>query len=274
MPKDQIKTKRDVFNFIAEDTIFGNLGLFIGAGLPMAVMNSGRNKIALSWPELIEKCCKNMELNFKAIPKDGASYPQIASAVCKAYVIQAGVSYQNAVSVLKAEISRITCWYPEPEIRLEYAEYFRSLNPSWVITTNYDTIVESILTGKGYSLGPKDYMVAQKGLVPVYHLHGTRSNPDSIIITQEDYVTLFRPNHYRQQKLSLTIRESVTLLIGYNLGDFNVLSAVDWSRNVFTDQVRLAHYPLGICEVLITFKNKHKRFLCQNNYVTNSRTHH
>jgi hypothetical protein len=49
-------------------------------------------------------------------------------------------------------------------------------------------------------------------------------------------VSLFRPNQYRLQKLPLMIKESVTLMIGYGLGDFNVLTAVDWSFNVFARQ--------------------------------------
>ncbi len=60
-----------------------------------------------------------------------------------------------------------------------------------------------------YPLSPDDQLVAPKGVIPVYHLHGIRTNPDSIIITQEDYIELFRPNQYRQQKLSLTLKESV-----------------------------------------------------------------
>ncbi len=50
-------------------------------------------------------------------------------------------------------------------------------------------------------------------------MHGIRTSPNSIIISQEDYISLFRPNQYRQQKLSLSIKESTTLIIGYGLGD-------------------------------------------------------
>jgi hypothetical protein len=80
-------------------------------------------------------------------------------------------------------------------------------------------------------------------------LHGIRSNPDSIIITQVGYVALLGPNQYRQQKLPLKIRESVTLLIGYNMGEFNVLTAVDWSKYVFTDQN--ATYPQDLILFLV-----------------------
>jgi len=130
------------------------------------------------------------------------------------------------------------------------------------MTTNYDTVIESVLTGKGYPIRPNDYMVARNGLIPVYHLHGIRTNPDSIIITQEDYVSLFRPNQYRQQKLAQLIKESVTVLIGYNLGDFNVLTAVDWSNNVYVDEI--ANHPQGIIQFLHTSNPREKPYLSED----------
>lgn len=260
-----LETKEDVFNFIAQSTIYGNLGLFVGAGLPMAILNDGYTEIALSWPSLIDRCCVGMEIDYSNIKKDGLSYPEIATAVCKQYVNDKGVNYEEAVKQLKYHISSVTSWYPEKIKRKEYAGYFGSINPKWVITTNYDTIIESILTGKGYSLSPDDYMVAQKDLVPVYHLHGIRTNPDSIIITQEDYVTLFRPNQYRQQKLPLTIKESVTVLIGYNLGDLNVLTAVDWSKNVYSTQT--ISYPQDIIQFLYCKNPKSKPYRTHNGIV-------
>jgi hypothetical protein len=262
---NNIKTNNDVFEFIAKASIYGNLGLFVGAGLPMAILNVN-NRIAMSWPELIKACCKKMEIDYDVIQKEGLSYPEISSNVCKQYQNNKKVEYHQAVSELKLQIAKTTSWYPEVKERKEYAAYFTSLNPSWIITTNYDTILESILTGKALSLGPNEYLVAQNGFVPVYHLHGIRTNPDSIIITQEDYVTLFRPNQYRQQKLPLTIKESVTVLLGYNMGDFNVLTAVDWSRHVFTDQEPA--YPQEIIQFLYIQNPKITPYRDRNNIIT------
>jgi hypothetical protein len=265
MKLNSLATRDDVFKFIADSTIFGNLGLFVGAGLPMAILNNDYTRIALSWPQLLEKCCDNLQVDYNAIDKNGASYPQIATKVCRQYAELNGTTYDEAVNKLKQTLSTLTSWYPEKGKRQEYAQYFESLNPNWIITTNYDTIIESILTGKSYSLQPIDYMVAQQGLIPVYHLHGIRTYPNSIIITEEDYITLFRPNQYRQQKLPLTIKESVTLLIGYNLGDFNVLTAVDWSENVYLEQQ--ISYPQDIIQFLRSDDPKVQPYRSHNNIV-------
>lgn len=49
-------------------------------------------------------------------------------------------------------------------------------------------------------------------------------------------------------KLALTLKESTTLLLGYGLGDDNVLTAYDWSRNVFKhDQ---GDYPGGVIQIV------------------------
>ena len=239
---------KDLYRIIAESSIYGNLGCFIGAGLPMAVLNDDWTKVALSWKELIFKCAESMQIDFKDIQKEGVSYPEIATSLCKLYAKQENKKYEYAVKKLKETIAKLTCWYPSVEKRDEYKKYFESLDPDWIITTNYDFVIESILTGKAYSLSSENQLVAPKGLIPVYHLHGLRTNPDSIIITQEDYTSLFRPNQYRLQKLPLTIKESVTILIGYSLGDFNVLTAVDFSKNVYSEQK--TKYPNEIIQFL------------------------
>ena len=66
------------------------------------------------------------------------------------------------------------------------------LSPTWIITTNYDLVLETLLTGKCKSLSPTNYLSAPRNIIPIYHFHGTRLDPNSIIVTQEDYIPLFR----------------------------------------------------------------------------------
>jgi hypothetical protein len=150
--------------------------------------------------------------------------------------------------VLKREIAALTSWYPDKEKREKFSKYLECLSPSWIITTNYDMVIESLLTGKSIPLGPNDSLSSPDGVIPVFHLHGLRTNPEEIIIALEDYVALFRPSEYRQIKLALTIKESTTLLLGYGLGDVNVLTALDWSRNVFKSEE--TNYPNDVVQIL------------------------
>lgn len=238
-------TKREVIEFISSSASFGNLGLFIGAGFSKAVISDGS---ALSWGQLLEKCAEVMEINYSEIEKEGIGYPQIATNLCEKYRSGNGSSFEESLTYLKQKICDLTSLYPTREARKEFSEYIKSFNPSWIITTNYDLVIESLLTGESVTLSPKDQLIAASGLVPVFHLHGVRTNPDELVISQEDYVSLFRPNEYRQIKLALTIKESTVLLFGYALGDVNVLTALDWSKNVFDGQE--SNYPQDVIQIV------------------------
>jgi hypothetical protein len=186
--------------------------------------------------------------DYSSIRKEGVSYPELASVICGKHSEKNDVPFAASLHDLKQAIADLTSWYPTEAQRDRYSKYIEPLNPSWIITTNYDLVLESLLTGKSVPLGPNDSLLARQGVVPVFHLHGVRSNPEDIIIAQEDYVALFRPTEYRQIKLALTIKESSTLLLGYGLGDVNVLTALDWSRNVFKG--REGTYPSDVIQVL------------------------
>nr|WP_269846099.1 SIR2 family protein [Yersinia enterocolitica] len=210
--------------------------------------NNNDDKIALSWGELLKRVSEKLGVDYNKIPKEGSGYPEIASYICKKYSSDSKIDYEQSLKKLKIEIAALTSWYPEHKQREKYSEYLGWLSPSWIITTNYDMVIESLLLGKSIPLEPNDSLSSPKSVIPVYHLHGLRTNPESIVITQEDYISLFRPNEYRQIKLALTIKESTTVLLGYGLGDVNVLTALDWSKNVFSSEKE--NYPNDIIQII------------------------
>ncbi len=234
-------TRENVLEILFNSFNYGNLGLFIGAGFSKAVINDSFNT-ALSWGELIETACKEIGV---CEPQDeiviGMSFPEISTKICDTISNEKHVPYEDAKTMFKKTLCNLTNWLPDEENTSIFSELLKQINPSWIITTNYDLVIERLLTGKCVTLGPNDYLTTPRGVIPIYHLHGIRLDPDSIIINQEDYVQLFRPNEYRQIKLALTIKESTTLVLGYGLGDVNVLSAVDWSKNIFKESNEYPH---------------------------------
>lgn len=251
----EVISKEIVFDKLFNAFNYGNLGMFIGAGFSKAVIGDDFPP-ALGWFELIKEASGKFEIDF---PSDeeliGVSLPELATIICKRLAIKRSIDYVEAKRIFKKEICNLSNWLPSEERTIEFREIFDILNPSWIVTTNYDLVLETILTGKSKSLGPMNYLSAPKNIIPIYHLHGTRLDSESIIITQEDYIPLFRPNEYRQSKLAMTIRESTTLILGYGLGDVNVLSAVDWSKNIYTEE---NEYPYEIIQALWTSKPKEK----------------
>jgi hypothetical protein len=257
--------RKDVLELLASSVSYGNLGLFIGAGFSKAVLDDGAGGIALSWPELLEKIAQKMDVNYASINKVGASYPEIASKICAEHSGKDAGAFKNSLRKLKHGIAELTSWYPTQSQRDKFAAYLTSISPSWIITTNYDLVIESLLTGKSIPLGPNDQLSAPKGVVPVFHLHGIRTNPEELIIAQQDYVTLFRPSEYRQIKLALTIKESTTLFLGYGLGDVNVLTALDWSKNVFQGDSQ--NYPNAVIQVYLNTSNPSEIPYVDNNGI-------
>ena len=205
LPKEP--SRADVLEFVFAASKYGNLGLFVGAGFSKAILSRGEEDVALSWGELLEVVAKEMKVEYASLRHDGASFPEMASGLCRAHAASNDMSFAESVTVLKHPLSSATAWYPDEPERGEFAKYLEALAPSWIVTTNYDQVLECLLSGRSLSLGPNDGFSSAKGVIPIFHLHGTRTAPEGIIITQEDYVALFRPAEYRQMRLALTIKE-------------------------------------------------------------------
>lgn len=245
----EVLSKEIVFEKLFNSYNYGNLGLFVGAGFSKAAME-GQRKSALNWLELIKATSERLEIEFPSNDNlVGISLPELATSLCKYLSAMNNISYEEAKGMFKNEICKISNWLPSEEQTKRFRDIFDKINPAWIITTNYDLVLETILIGKSKGLAPFNYLSAPRGVIPIYHIHGTRLDPDSIIITQDDYIPLFRPNEYRQSKLAMTIRESTTLVLGYGLGDMNVLSALDWSKNIYTKK---NEYPCEIIQVFWT----------------------
>jgi hypothetical protein len=240
--------REDVLKKIASSSILGDLGLFVGGGFSKSVINQNET-LALSWGDLIHKSLVDLKLDSNEFQKEGLSYPELASQIGHILSAKENIGFDDAVERLKIKMAEITNWYPKRKARLEYGRYLRAIMPQWIITTNYDLILECLLPGICITFGPEEQLFVPKKLIPIHHIHGIRTNPQSLVITQEDYIRLFRPNEYRQSKLSLTLKESTTLFIGYGLGDINVLSAVDWANNVFKGENH--NKPPDIIQILV-----------------------
>ena len=76
---------------------------------------------------------------------------------------------------------------------------------------------------------------------------------------------MFRPNDYRQARLPFLMKESLVIMIGYALGDLNVITAVDWANNVYTNTS--GEYDFPIVQLLYTDNPKQDPYVEQNGIV-------
>ena len=201
-------TNDEVYKLIAQSAIYGNLGLFIGAGFSLAVNEIHKNCEPLSWPKLLESICKENGILWESkkdesgeiiekseIAKDFLSCPEIASNICELISSKNSISKEEAVARFKNQACNTTAWYSSIEQRCQYSDLLRNLLPNWIVTTNYDLILETLLPEEAVSLSPKDKFIYPKGKIPIYHLHGIRTKPETIVITKEDYIALSRPHN-------------------------------------------------------------------------------
>ncbi len=228
-----MQTREEIIDVLARASIQGRLGLFIGSGFSKAVTIGN----APTWLDLLEEVCGRLKLDMKKAQDGvGTTFPRIASRLvaqiekrlikeAKVEVVDDGRFRKRALWKFKFEIAKIT-----KELQVEDRESWRQvledLHPAWIVTTNYDLLIEEILPHTT-TLRPSEVMSHSRGGTPVYHMHGHQEEPRAIVITEEDYTRLFRPGEYRQQKLPILIAESIVLFLGYGLGDTNILTAID-----------------------------------------------
>lgn len=226
-------TKQELFQIISDAADYGNICLFIGAGFSKAILQLSDDD-SPSWLDLLEKLFKKNKLDYKKEDYIGWSCPQIASELVKKISEINKTDIEEATKKLKNQIAEVFKYkIPKNDICLKLQELLCILNPRCIITTNYDFILEAIFPGIGYSLTKEECLDAPRKLIPIYHLHGTCQKPETIVITNEDYIQLFRPNDYRLEKLSMIMKESTVIFLGYAIGDQNVQMAIDWANNVY-----------------------------------------
>lgn len=116
-----------------------------------------------------------------------------------------------------------------------------------VITTNYDNLVESIFDYETYSTQEELLFHTKYDLGEVYKIHGSISDPESILINTQDYKNIETKHKYISAKLLTIFVEHPIFFIGYSLGDQDI-------RNILFDiQVGLSREQLSQIEKRLFF---------------------
>lgn len=92
-----------------------------------------------------------------------------------------------------------------------------------IITTNYDCFLESIFKSFTTYGSQEELLLSNTmGIAEIYKIHGSCTNPSSIVITGEDYQQFDENCVYLAAKLLTTFLESPIVFLGYSLNDWNV----------------------------------------------------
>ncbi|NSV39037.1 SIR2 family protein, partial [Enterococcus faecalis] len=225
--------------------------LFIGAGFSLRYLEN-----SYTWEGLLKHISYELtgnnetflDLKSKSQNSDGTfSYEKIASDIERLFNDSLSqdrdgkfkeindIFYENMeeginLSRFKIYISKLQS---DLSIRKDKQEEITALkkvrkNIGSTITTNYDGLIERLFE---FSPLVGNDILLSNPYGSVYKIHGCVSEPDKIIITDEDYA-LFDKKYelIRAQLLSLFIHNPI-IFIGYNIGDDNIRKLL---KTVFT----------------------------------------
>ena len=99
----------------------------------------------------------------------------------------------------------------------------RCKNIAGIITTNYDSLLETIFSEFSPFVGQEELLIRQSmGIAEIYKIHGSYSKPESIVITHEDYQRFNDDCQYLAAKLLAFFLENPIIFLGYSIHDWNI----------------------------------------------------
>lgn len=102
-------------------------------------------------------------------------------------------------------------------------ELLKSAVVDGVITTNWDTVLESIFPDFEVYIGQEQILFsASQGIAEIYKIHGCVTEPNSLVLTGADYEDFNSRNPYLAAKLLTIFVEHPVIFLGYSLSDDNI----------------------------------------------------
>ncbi|AYB41583.1 hypothetical protein D5F52_16065 [Brevibacillus laterosporus] len=215
--------------------------LFVGSGFSRRYINSPSWKGLLD--QLIEENPKiTMPIEY-FIQDHGGDYARIASQLVEFY---RDFAWENRSkeelfpsSLYTSELKSIFLKHKISSILKELMNKFdldknewldeirliKRLNPHAIITTNYDTLLETLFPKYEAIVGQQ--VIHEKKSTDIGHIlkiHGSVNDCEGIVIEKEDYDIFFKKQIYLIAKLFTYFMEHPIIFIGYSLNDENIKS--------------------------------------------------
>jgi len=139
-------------------------------------------------------------------------------------IIENGISpFKIAISDYLSSVKEFTEIY-----ELEHKTFGLLFNKaSSFITTNYDNFIEEHFPNYTVLVGQEDLFNNHKNSIGnIFKIHGSISNPNSIIITKNDYVNFQNKLTFLSAKLQTLFIEHPIIFIGYSINDENICEII------------------------------------------------
>ncbi|MGH0594969.1 SIR2 family protein [Bacillus pretiosus] len=228
--------------------------LFVGSGFSQRYINSP------TWSGLLEQLVEeNTEINMPMqyfIQECNGDYVKIASKLVDYYHTYAWKNRSDEERFppflftdtsgsihLKYKISSILIelmkqFDSDTHELHEELELIKKLNPQAFITTNYDSLLETLFPKYESIVGQQ--VIRQKKSTDIGHIlkiHGSVEECNSIVIEQKDYENFSKKQIYLIAKLLTYFIEHPIIFIGYSLSDENIKSILYNVKQVIDAEV-------------------------------------
>lgn len=209
--------------------------LFIGSGM-------SRRYIDLeTWEKLLRQMANTLELpkRFEYYLSNAHSeLPMVASLMGKDFndvwwtsdnFSESRNEYAENAKSKFSPIKYETCRYLNEKGRNIVSEYdkelrlFKKANIDGIITTNWDTLLESLFPDFNKFIGQEELIFSELfSIGEIYKIHACSTKPESLILTEEDYDSYHERNPYLAAKLLTIFMENPIIFMGYSLDDSNI----------------------------------------------------
>ncbi len=104
----------------------------------------------------------------------------------------------------------------------EEVDYLKAIGPHAIITTNFDPFLETCFPDYELVVGERIIPFSLNITGELYKIHGTSSDPSSIVLTAPDYERFMKKRRYISSKMMTYFAEFPVFIFGYGLNDDNV----------------------------------------------------
>lgn len=144
----------------------------------------------------------------------------------------------SALKIYVTEILKIIAAKKSvPKAMKSEVEAFKNAKVDAIITTNYDMFLEDIFPEYRTFVGQDELVFSDPtGVAEIYKIHGSLSDPNTLVITESDYRAFKDRNAYLAAKMLTFFAEHPVIFIGYSMTDGNVQSILSSLANCLTDE--------------------------------------
>lgn len=210
--------------------------------LPFLFVGSGVSRRYLGhegWEDLLKWAATLTDKHYGYFSgKAGRNFPATASLIAKDFyeIWWTSPKYKasrdkwsdcckDVTSPLKIEVAqRLSASKPVRKLTLtKELKLLGSCQVDGIITTNYDTLLDSIFPKYRVFVGQEDLLLSRAyQLAEIYKIHGSVVEPESLVFCKDDYDRFDEQSPYLVAKLMSVFVEHPVIFLGYSLDDMNI----------------------------------------------------